>query len=391
MKSAFFLFILLILIPVQPAFAAETLLVGDTGTPRISELYSDLESFDVTVYSEEPDEELTLETSLVRTESNTEDMLVKKVFSVDEVPANTRVIKVGLWDVKGAEDGAYVLKARLLRDKELLSESEYKFVYGRRSIPKVRINDLVPNSEGISVVISPNEPVLFDIEYMLVDGSDVVYTTSTEKVALTGSPEAFSAAWGTLLENNREYLGRVKIQVYSPRREFVASTESFTAKDDAEITDIYEDETGASATVFGRSQVPFEGNLAFTVYELGGNASSETASAFDSSRERVPVLLTDDDETVEVAWKERLPRGIYRLKIELTGKDGDLIERRETIIESDLSSYSYLNGAEGNDSGSAEAGNGATEEDGAGGIPGFSAAAVLAVLGISTVLFRKRS
>jgi len=391
MKSAFFLFILLLLIPVQPAFAAETLLVGDAGTPRISELYSDLESFDVTVYSEESDEDLTLETSLARTESNTEEVLVKKVFPVEEVPANTRSIKVGFWDVKGAEDGAYVLKARLLRDKEVLSEAEYKFVYGRRSIPKVRVNDLVPNSEGISVVISPNEPVLFDIEYMLVDGSDVVYTTISEKVALTGSPEVFSAAWGTLLENNREYLGRVKIQVYSPRREFVASTESFTAKDDAEITDIYEDETGASATVFGRSQVPFEGNLAFTVYELGESTASETSGPFDSARERVPVLLTDDDETVEVAWKERLPKGIYRLEIEITGNDGNVIERRETIIESDLSSYSYLNGAEGNDSGSAEAGNGTAEKDGAGGIPGFSAASVLAVLGVSTVLFRKRS
>ena len=389
MKAVFFLFILLLLIPVQPAFAAETLQAGDAGTHRISELYSDLESFDVTVYSEEPDEGLTLEASLVRTESKTEELIDKQVFSIDEVPANTRVIKVGFWDVKGAEDGAYLLKARLLRDKELLSEAEYKFVYGRRSIPRVRVNDLVPNSEGISVVISPNEPVLFDIEYLLVDGSDVVYTTRSEKLALTVAPEAFSAAWGTLLENNREYLGRVKIQVYSPKRELVAATESFTAKDDAEITDIYEDETGASATVFGRSQVPFEGSLTFTVYELNGDAGSEATEPVESARERVPVLLTDDDETVEVAWKERLPRGVYRLEIELTGNDGDVIERRETIIESDLSPYSYVNGAEANDSGSAE-GDGTAEEDG-GGIPGFSATAVLAVLGVSAVLFRKRN
>lgn len=391
MKAAFLLSILLLLMPVQPAFAAETLQAGDAGTPRISELYSDLESFDVTVYSEEPDEDLTLETSLVRTESNTEEVLVKKVFSVEEVPANTRVIKVGFWDVKGAEDGAYLLKARLLRDKKLLSEAEYKFIYGRRSIPRVRVNDLVPNSEGISVVISPNEPVLFDIEYMLVDGSDVVYTTRSEKIDLTVTPEAFSAAWGTLLENNREYLGRVKIQLYSPKREIVADTESFTSKDDAEITDIYEDETGASATVFGRSQVPFEGDLEFTVYKLNGDADSETTEPFDSARERVPVLLADDDETVEVAWKERLPRGVYRLEIELTGNDGDVIERRETIIESDLSPYSYVNGAAANDSASEEAGDGAAEEDNAGGIPGFSAAAALAVLGVFAVLFRKRS
>lgn len=102
------------------------------------------------------------------------------------------------------------------------------------------------------------------------------------------------------------------------------------------------------------------------------------------------MLLTDDDETVEVAWKERLPRGVYRLEIELAGKGGDVIERRETIIESDLSPYSYVNGAEGNDSDTAGAGNGTAEANG-GGIPGFSAVAVLAVLGVSAVLFRKRS
>lgn len=391
MKAAFFLFIFLLLIPVQPAFAADTSEAGETGKARISELYSDLESFDVTVFSEEPDEGLTLEALLVRLEGKDEEVLAREVFPVDTVPANTRVIKVGSWDAGRMEDGGYALRGRLLKDEEVLSEAEYKFVYGRRSIPKLRVNDLIPNSEGISVVITPNEPVLFDIEYMLVDGSDVVFTARSEKVALTGSPEAFSASWGTLLENNRKYLGRLKILVYSPKREFIASTESFTAKDDAEITDIYEDETGASATVFGRSQVPFEGSLVFTVYKLEADSGSGTAEPVESVREKVPVLLTGDDETVEVAWKQRLPRGVYRLEIELTGNDGDVIERRETIVESDLSSYSYVNGANGADAAEAGAGAEDTEDVGGEGTPGFSSAAGLALLGIVSVLFRKRN
>jgi hypothetical protein len=231
-------------------------------------------------------------------------------------------------------------------------------------------------------VISPNQPSLFDIEYTLVDGHDIIYRTRTEKVALTSVPEAFSASWGSLLENNKEYIGRVKIQVYSPSREFIASTERFTARDDAEITDIYQDETGASATVLGRSQVPFEGNLVFSVYEMQRTSGQGSSVFVESARERVPVLLNDDDETVEVAWRERLTEGVYRLEIELIGNDGDIIERRETIIESDLSPTNASEVSPGTE-------NETSDENGGNGIPGFSVVLGVAGFAIVFALFKK--
>ncbi|HIH75651.1 MAG TPA: hypothetical protein HA306_11115, partial [Methanosarcina sp.] len=89
-----------------------------------------------------------------------------------------------------------------------------------------------------------------------------------------------------------------------------------------------------------------------------------------------------DDETVEVAWKERLTEGVYRLEIELLGNDGDVVERRETIIESDLSPMNASNASRGT-------GNETPEEKGGNGIPGFSI--VTGVAGIAAVLaiFRK--
>jgi hypothetical protein len=116
------------------------------------------------------------------------------------------------------------------------------------------------------------------------------------------------------------------------------------------------------------------------VYELSEGSGKGSSRLVESIQERVPVLLNDDDETVEVAWSQRLPKGIYRLEIELLGNDGDVIERRETILESDLSELS--NGSSINDSTSE------TEAPQEEGIPGFSAVALIS--GLFTIVFLLR-
>jgi hypothetical protein len=381
MKAALFL-LTFYLISVFPASASENSHTGETSTARIADLYSDLESFDVTLYSDQPENYLSLEVLLIKPVGTNEKTLDRQVFSIDSIPANKQVIKVGFWNVGSSERGAYKLKARLLEGKKALSEAEYNFAYGTNSASRLQVNDLVANSQGISVALSPKEASLFDIEYMLVNDSDIIYTTKAEKLSLTSAPDIFSTSWGTLLENNKEYAGRVKIQVYSPEREVISSTERFTASDKAEITDIYKDETGASATVYGRSQVPFEGSLVFSVYKLNTNSEKENASLIESVQQRIPVLLNNDDETVEVAWSQRLPEGIYRLEIELLGNDGDVIEHRETVIESDLSQNSSISLVNNTTS--------ETEASGKNGIPGFSAAALVSGLAAIFILFRNK-
>ncbi|MDQ1275401.1 MAG: hypothetical protein QG610_974 [Euryarchaeota archaeon] len=382
MKSILFVLTLLLLSALQ-ASAANTTQTDGTGPARIAELYSDTESFDVTLYSVLPEENLTLETSLVRSENGNEEVIATQEFLTGSLPADTRVTKVGFWDIKNPERGAYTLRAKLIEQGKVYSEAEYDFVYGSYSASRLQVDDLVPNSDGISVILSPDQASLFDIEYMLVNGHDVIYETKTEKASLTSVPETFSASWGSLLENNKEYTGRVKFHVYSPGQGFIALTERFTARDNAEITDIYEDETGASATVLGRSQVPFEGNLVFSVYKVQDTSGQSSSMFVESVRERVPVLLTDDDETVEAAWKERLTEGVYRLEIELIGNDGDVIERRETIIESDLSP---INESETGP----DIGNETSDEDDGNGITGSSIIAGTAGLAMVFAFFKRR-
>jgi hypothetical protein len=234
MKSILFVLALLLLSALQASAANSTQNDG-TGQARIVELYSDIESFDVTLYSTQPKENLTLETSLIRLENGNEEVIATQEFLTGSLPADTRVTKVGFWDVRNPDRGAYTLRARLMEQGQVLSESKYEFVYGSNSASRLQVEDLVPNSEGISVVLSPNQASLFDIEYMLVNGHDVIYETKTEKVSLTSVPETFSASWGTLLENNKEYDGRVKVHVYSPGQGFIVSTERFTARDNLRL------------------------------------------------------------------------------------------------------------------------------------------------------------
>ena len=86
-------------------------------------------------------------------------------------------------------------------------------------------------------------------------------------------------------------------------------------------------ETGASATVLGDSRVPFEGKLRFIL--------SQNGNVLNTTEKKTPVLLTGDDETVEITWNETLAPGIYQLRTILIGKDGDVKDLEENIIEAE--------------------------------------------------------
>ncbi|MFQ6056006.1 MAG: hypothetical protein ACE5J3_08515 [Methanosarcinales archaeon] len=102
----------------------------------------------------------------------------------------------------------------------------------------------------------------------------------------------------------------------------------FSVYDDVAITDAHEDETGASVTLLGKSQIPYKGSVQFQVFQNG--------KLIENITKKSPVLMADDDETVEVTWKQRLPEGIYNLKITVIGNDGDILDQRNRIIESKL-------------------------------------------------------
>ena len=93
------------------------------------------------------------------------------------------------------------------------------------------------------------------------------------------------------------------------------------------------------------------------------------------------MLLNGDDATVEVAWGQRLQKGVYRLEIYLLGNSNEVIESRVTIIESNLSPPSNVS----------ELNNATSGTSSGKGTPGFSAVALISELVAISFILRKRS
>ena len=323
--------VILILIAAQVASAED---IG------IIDLYSSIDSADVTLHSGAHHTNITIDAELMLEG----EVLRKERFVIDEVLPDTGITKVASWDLKSPEDGFYITRMTLTVDGSVLETRYHNFSYGSPALPRIFIKDIIPDSRGVSVILSPyrtqfgTQAVLTDVEYMLVDGDTVIYRTTDQRVDVVQATP-LSKDWTVRLLNNHQYSARVKIKVPSQRQRetVIARSVDFTAKDDARITELYRDETGASVTVLGLSQVPFTGEIVFTV--------SRDGDTIEEIRERSPILMSEDDETIEVIWSSRLPAGTYELSVKVVGNDGDLVDRWDTVIEAEESRYANVSQA----------------------------------------------
>jgi len=321
----------LMFLAILSSAAAQTASIGDI---EIVDLYSSIDSADVTIHPEVHLTNITIDAELILEE----EVLRRERFVIDEAPPDIETTKVVLWDLKSPEDGFYITRMTLSMDGSVLGTRYHNFSYGSPALPRVFIKDIIPDSRGVSVIISPyrtvygTQAVLTDVEYMLVDGDTVIYRTTDQRVDVVQATP-LSEDWNVRLENNHQYSTRVKIKVPSQRQRdaVIARSVDFTAIDDARITELYRDETGASATVLGLSQVPFTGEIVFTV--------SKDGETIKEIREKSPILMSDDDETTEVIWDSRLPAGTYELSVKVVGNDGDVVDVLETVIEAEDSGY----------------------------------------------------
>lgn len=294
-------------------------LVTFTGTAysqEIVDLYSSIESTDVAVSGDVGGYALRLDLTLDG-----------KVLQTRNLALDGPGTWIASWTAFDAEEGSYNVCASLWKNKTKASRKCYNFYYGGPAPVRFDVRDFYADSRGMHLSISGRDPTIVDIYYMLISGNKAIYVSRDKAVPISGglaAPTQIDYAWKQILENNKEYTGRVKI-VELNHNQTRAFMNTFTAMDDAKITETYEDEIGASATVLGNSRVPFNGTLRFEL--------SRNGVPIAQIEKKTPVLLAGDDETVEISWNRTLDPGVYQLSIVLLGNDGDIRDVAESIIE----------------------------------------------------------
>jgi hypothetical protein len=292
--------------------------MGTAHSQEIVDLYSSIESADATVVGDASGSVLRL------------DLIYKgDVLQTRNLTLDGPGTWVTRWTGFNAEEGSYDVCASLWKNNTEGSRRCYNFFYGGPTPVRFDVRDFYADSKGMHLSISGRDPTIVDIYYMLISGDKALYVSRDRAVPISGgvaAPTQIDYAWKQILENNKKYTGRVKIVElnYNQTRAFM---NSFTARDDAQITETYEDEIGASATVLGNSRVPFEGTLRFEL--------SQNGTPLQMVEKKTPVLLTGDDETVEISWNRTLDPGVYQLSIILLGNDGDVRDVAESIIEAE--------------------------------------------------------
>lgn len=314
---------------VLAALATLMTLAAAAQSYEISDLYSSMDSADVTLQGDISG--MVLRMDLIHE---------GKIIAAENLTTDDAGTYVVRWPILDAEKGSYDVCASLLDKNHKYSDNNknscvikrkcYNFYYGGVEPIRFDVRDFRADSRGMHLAISASDPTVVDIYYMLIDGNRAVYVTREDVVPIAGSyamPITKDYEWKQILQNGHTYTGRVKI-VELNHNQTRAFMNSFQASEDAMITETYQDETGASATVLGNSRVPFEGFLRFILMKDG--------SVINTTQTKTPVLLLGDDETVEITWNHTLEPGIYQLRTILLNRDGDDVrDLEENVIEAE--------------------------------------------------------
>jgi len=254
-----------------------------------------------------------------------------RVEESQEVPFDAsvgeEVSKVILWQSKPQKD-YYTARVSIYNDTKLHDNKTYQVSYGTVAMPSFHLVDFSPSNMGVQLLLRAFNPSAVDIKIELLEGNDIVYTKTKEDVSLTSNTELI-IGWPFLLNNNEKYTVRTKILTHRLNAQPLINTyvTSFTAGDDVEILpdDVEVDEYGASVTLRGNSQVPFDGFIDIA-------ATNRVTNEKKTYRQQIEEILTSGKEdTAGVVWKE-LGSGTYDVRIQAVNKDNIALDKYETVL-----------------------------------------------------------
>lgn len=288
---------------------------------EISDFFSDFTSSDVTFNStQDINGKAVFELLYAGSSVETHEMPI-------DIQAGEQAYKVIIWQKKPQYD-YYTAKVSIYNGSKLSASSIYQVSYNTAAMPSFHVVDFSPTNSGVQLLLRPFNPSAADIKIELLDNNDIVYTKTKEDVSLTTNTE-IKMSWPFLLTNDKKYIVRAKIfthRIYAPAliNTYIAY---FTATEDVEILpdDVEVDEYGASVTIRGKSQVPFDG---FIVVTARNRATNET-QAFRQQLEE--ILVSGKEDTAGVVWKGLAP-GTYDVEIRAVNKENVTIDRYETVM-----------------------------------------------------------
>ncbi len=334
------IFLTVLCIQINPVFAATSIATEDlnlegenAGSTLIIDFFSDHNLSDATVRFEHPLENA----SLVFTLSSGKNVLKSETFTLGPVRKGQEITKVLFWGLEGdlREDGdSYTTQLFVKNNGKTLDSSKVSFTYGNPTLSKVKLIDFSADSEKAAVLMtltsSANlrsmqvpEPGMIDLDLKLLSDNEIVYSESQENVPVTDAYYK-STNWPLLLEKNKKYTSLLKVHSHSPDITTIYRSD-FEAEEKVEILDqeIDVDEYGASVTIVGKSQVPFDGIIRVVLTPEKGETQifEETAD----------VLPAGKEDTVGIIW-QGVPKGDYNVKIYVLNLEGEILDSHETVL-----------------------------------------------------------
>ncbi len=198
---------------------------------------------------------------------------------------------------------------------------------GMSGFSKIYVDGFGVNSNGFKLVLRTYErhaetnfkPFLADIEYILIKQGQVVYSKRVEQIPLSVGSEGdiiLDHHGNVALEEGKNYTGLAKVYLYRDGNPeyYLTTSSNFTARNDAEITEVYGDGIGASATIKSMSMVPLNAKIIFFLKQDGKTTETREIA--------VPSIMSNDKEkTVNILWTDNLNKGTYTVSVLLEGKD----------------------------------------------------------------------
>jgi len=244
-----------------------------------------------------------------------------------KINAGEQVSKVILWQKKPQHD-YYTAQVSLYNDNQLYDNKSYGVSYGTVAMPSFHLVDFSPSNKGVQLLLRPFNPSAVDIKIELLDHNDIVYTRDNKDVSLTGNTE-LKIDWPFLLTNNKNYTVLAKILTHRLNAEPLINTyiASFTANDDIEILrdNVEVDEYGASVTLHGKSQVPFDG---FIDVSAKNRITNQTKTYRQQLEE---ILVSGKEDTAGVVWNGLEP-GTYDVTIKAVNQQNVALDKYETVL-----------------------------------------------------------